>query len=236
VIVQAIDEATRPLVLSRRILQECEILFADTKQRYLDATIARKQSAQLQLEALEQRLSRLMGGFLENVVDKEFFQATHAALLRDRAGLRDLTSREDAEFHALEQTLFKCERMLRTLPLSDKRLLQDELRALLKTLSSNLYATGKNVVVELREPFRQLSTGLKLLRGGRSRVQVRTPQRRVPHPTQLQEVLSGELLLELEEALRYWEPPASLFPRVEKPRPEHWFKKKENPSNRSPKG
>ena len=166
VIVRAIDEATQSMVLSRRTLKECEGLFAETKQRYLEATIARKQSAQLQLEALEHRLSRLMSGFLENVVDKEFFQETHATLLRERASLRDLISREDAEFRALEQTLFKCERMLRTLPLSDKRLLQDELRALLKTLSSNLHATGKNVVVELREPFRQLSAGLRLLRCG----------------------------------------------------------------------
>ena len=58
-------------------------------------------------------------------------------------------------------------------------------------------------------------------------------QRQVPPPTQLQEVLSGELLLELEEALRYWEPRASLFPAVEKTRLEHWFKKREPPQTDS---
>lgn len=200
-IVQAIDRSLKGLTLKPKQLQQCEPMLVDAEGRFQRAAVARKANAQLKLEATEKRLKRLMDAFLDGAIERDAFQQTNTSLPNERADLRDVLTREENELTALREAMRKCKDLLTMLPLSTAALDNDGLRSTLKVLSSNIVATGKNVVVELRDPFARLGAALNAMRCGRHCARVRTMPSRNP-----EEVLSGALLLDLQEALQYWEP------------------------------
>lgn len=207
----AIDGALAQLELTREDFEHIAPLISETTGRFQQARLARQQEAKLRLEGIETRLARLMDGYLDGAVDKETFQERNAALLLDRKGQRELLELEDVAFPPFNHTIDKCLELLKMLPVSKKLLSDDEIRSALKVLTSNLSAIGKNVVVELRDPFRHLGDGLNLLRCG----DPRGLHRKYPS------FLTDELMFQLEEALLFWEPPAS---QVVAKAPPHWKK------------
>jgi site-specific DNA recombinase len=212
---EAIDAALTHLSLTRDDLEMCTPLIKQTIGRFEQARLAKNRESALRLETVERRLARLMNGYLDGAVDKEVFQERHSALLLERATARDALEPEYGANPSFKDTMDKCFSLLKMLPFGTKALTDDELRSALKVVTSNLFAIGKYVVVELREPFRQLEDSLNLLRCGHQR---HVPRTSLP---EVQNFFTDELMFQLEETLRFWEPPAS---QVVVKAPAHWKK------------
>lgn len=133
----------------------------------------------IQLDNVKDRLGRLMDIYLDREVDRKLFEERKLALLLKQKSLEEERGRIQAGNRAVAQGIEKYLELAKTLSFSYGMANSNEKRSLIKAITSNLSLDGKNVVVELRSPFRELSQ-LDLVRsGGPVRGEPRTRAERV---------------------------------------------------------
>ncbi len=117
-----------------------------------------KKHVELSRAAVAARLSRLTDAFLEGLFEQSVFAEKKQQLLMERQKLDD-EWKELTEGKISAETDFRLyvER-LKNLTLSYEFATDDEKRDIVKTVTSNFFAKGKNVVVELRSPFREIES------------------------------------------------------------------------------
>ncbi|HZS53847.1 MAG TPA: recombinase family protein [Bryobacteraceae bacterium] len=128
----------------------------------------------LQIAAVNDRLARLTDAYIDGALEKSLFDERKIALLMDRAELERERDRNIPDKGVLEADILKLFERIKTLWLTYKKATPEEKREILKTVTSNLVVDGKNVVVELRSPFREIAKAHSVLSGPPSRSRVRT--------------------------------------------------------------
>jgi DNA invertase Pin-like site-specific DNA recombinase len=131
-------------------------------------------AVRLTLAGIDDRLQRLTDAYLDQLVDRDSYAERRSALLHERSEVNDRLSAiaggtwspadECAEFLELAQTL----RSSLEIGLSHEK------REMLRLVTSNLVVDGKNVAIELRNPFRLVVECRRQLYGAPHRYEVRT--------------------------------------------------------------
>ena len=137
------------------------------KREDLEKTLA------LTLSKLQDRLHRLTDAYIDRSIEKEIFEERKKALLTERKDVEEQLAKLQDEASSIPDRLSRIFELAENARLSYKTALPDEKRDLLKTLTSNLLIDGKNVIVELRSPFREMENRFESMNGSPERVRLR---------------------------------------------------------------
>jgi site-specific DNA recombinase len=138
----------------------------------------REQGVALQIEVVSGRLARLMDLYLSDEVERALFAEKRLALLMERKDLEEERERIASASDTVAETLHKYLEPLNSPLLSYETANPAEKRKLIATVTSNLQASEKNVVVELKSPFREVANLTTVQTGGPLRGGPRTLSRR----------------------------------------------------------
>jgi site-specific DNA recombinase len=144
-------------------LRDMIISFTDDGRRRHDE-LAR--ALRLQSDNLSNRLSRLTDAYLDDAIDRSLFEEKKMALLLDRKAVEEQQNQVGLNADEIRAEMLKFLELAKTLPLSYEMGNPQEKRDFVKSVTSNLSADGKNVVVELRSPFRQVEKLTSVSFGG----------------------------------------------------------------------
>jgi site-specific DNA recombinase len=149
--------------------QLCALQFNEEEKTYFAARITRlnaewgdKQDTEakaldLRLAQLNDRLGRLTDSFLDGVIEKALFEERKAALLFDRKTLEETVTAFNRQTHSIPDRLAKFLELAGDALLSYDSALPDEKRNLIKILTSNRQADGKNLDFRLSIPFSEVA-------------------------------------------------------------------------------
>ncbi len=116
-----------------------------------------EQAVALQVENTNARLSRLMDAFLDGAFDRTLFEEKKLHLLFQRKELQERQLALAGGDQPIVQQVTEFLELVDMLPLSYRMATNNEKREILKTVTSNLTAEGKNVAIELKSPFREVA-------------------------------------------------------------------------------
>ena len=115
------------------------------------------QSLALQRTAVRSRITRLTDLLIDGAIEKALFQEKKLELLLEQQSLDEQHDRFSGNGDMAAQDIGQYIELVKTLPLSYGTANDVEKRQLLKTITSNLRLDQKNVLVELKSPFREIA-------------------------------------------------------------------------------
>jgi hypothetical protein len=131
-------------------------------------------SMALRRQAIENRLQRLADAYLDSIFDRQMFEEKKLALVME---LKDLEQQQNdllSGRRSITDNLESYLEPIKGLQLSHVFGTVPEKREILESLTSNLEASGKNVVVRLRSPFQEALNLTLVSTGGPVRDRPRT--------------------------------------------------------------
>lgn len=165
--------------LERLTMSDAELLFLREQieqHRQLAEEEREKQIriAKLQLESLRARVSRLTDLFLDGSLQKTVFEEKQKTYVWEEAELKQKLASLENGSETAHREIEKIVELLKSPQMLYKQADQYKKRELLRILLSNLSASGKNVSVELKIPFRLVAEREKPSHGGPYRETCRT--------------------------------------------------------------
>lgn len=149
-------------------------MITDMQETWGSQQEAHAQAMQLQLQNTSMRITRLMDAYLDGTIESDLFEEKKGSLLLERKELEERLSAQKTNWRSVPDRLIEFLELTNTLPLSYETGIPEEKREILKFVTSNLFADGKNVVVKLRSPFHEVAIRKKNLNGGPHRCIPRT--------------------------------------------------------------
>lgn len=164
----------RPLQFSAKENQYLRDRLLALRGRWQEEASQRKESLDLRLRQLTERLARLTDAYLDGDLDKNLFAERKGMLLTERREVEDtLDGRQQKNRQAPERLAIFLE-LAGNAYLSYKTGLPEERRALLKIVTSNRTMTDKSLEISLVPPFKEISDRLQDSNGGAKRNRART--------------------------------------------------------------
>jgi DNA invertase Pin-like site-specific DNA recombinase len=117
---------------------------------------ARRRSIALQLESANARLSRLTDGYLDQTIEPALFLEKKRELLLEHKKLEEQQANLDSSEASIAHFVSDYLEHVRSMSLSYEMANPSEKRQILRTITSNISASQKNVDVELHSPFREV--------------------------------------------------------------------------------
>jgi site-specific DNA recombinase len=158
---EAVDGVVRahlaPLGLSKEEADELREMVQTMRSDWTEQRQAEIQAVNVQLDNVNARATRLMDVYLDNAIDRRLFEEKKFSLLMERKALEEGRAQIEAGERSAAQDMLKYLERVESLPLSYEIGNTDERREVLKSITSNLCVDRKNVVVELRSPFREIA-------------------------------------------------------------------------------
>lgn len=158
IVEESFSEILRPLRFSDEGLARLESKVNAAFASEQDERLALEESVRLRLDNIRARLGRLTDALIDNVIGREIFEERKLVLLVERA---DLEQQLKATGRPITAELNEYLELLRRAQLSHDAANPYEKRELLSELTSNRIVTEKNVVIELRKPFRDIADVVK---------------------------------------------------------------------------
>jgi site-specific DNA recombinase len=161
-----VDEEIRRTLLPLR-LNAAEEAYAQSRLVSMDQEWKRERekavkALTLNFAQLQDRLSRLTDAFLDGAIEKEIFEERKTSLLMERKSLEErLSHLKDGE-DSLPEILKNFLELAKSAYLSYEMGFSDEKRDLLKQLTSNRVADGKNVRFGLSIPFAEIANRFEM--------------------------------------------------------------------------
>jgi site-specific DNA recombinase len=151
---KAVMEHLAAFALTEEELRDVRDLAREVMAQEAVARDTRAATRERDLAKCEDRLSRLTDAFLDGLVDRETFELRKGALLEERLALRTETADPTADV-TFEERVVKYLELANTAYLGFELANSDEKREIVRELTSNLVANGKNVEITLRNEFQQ---------------------------------------------------------------------------------
>ena len=133
----------------------------------------KKKEVKLRYDSCQSRLNRLTDAYIDKDIEKDIYLNRKASVLSEMKKIEEvmanLDNPEDSNVHRVTEKL----ELLKSLYLSYINGSNDQKRNTVKMVSSNRMISGKNVLIELKSPFKELSELLKDQNGCPSRTEVR---------------------------------------------------------------
>lgn len=155
-----------PLQLCPDEIEQVELLAATMKKSRQTMTDKKKQEIQFRLEGCKSRLDRLTDAYVDTVIDRKTYLQRKESVLEEIKTIEeekaDLDDQEDSIGYRVTEKL----ELLKSLYLSYIKGTNDKKRELIEKVSSNRQICGKDVAIELKTPFKELSEFLQFNQGG----------------------------------------------------------------------
>ena len=119
----------------------------------------------MRMANIQERLARLTDAYIDRTIDKELFEDRKAALLNERAAVNEQRAIVTSTLRSVPDALREFLELARRAKVLYQVGISEEKRDLLKLLTSNRVMRGKNVVVELSNPFADIANMRKTLHG-----------------------------------------------------------------------
>jgi DNA invertase Pin-like site-specific DNA recombinase len=171
---ETVQSAFAPFTLTTEETEQLTALYVSFDQSLVDKKQGLLRALTLQIENINARISRLMDGYIDQAFDRASFEEKNRSLLIQRRSAEEQRDRLSNEKSNIAEDLQKFLELAKTLSLTYETANQSERRELLKIATSNFFADGKNVVVELFSPFREAKNALDVRLGGPVRNDPRT--------------------------------------------------------------
>ncbi|TSD02292.1 MAG: putative resolvase [Parcubacteria group bacterium Athens0714_25] len=174
VFAQELRNTFRPILLCPDEIEQVSLLIDTMKESSQTANESKKQEILLRQKRCKTRLDRLIDAYVDNVIEKETYLQRKESVLREMKGIEEemITIDNQDDFISLRVTE-KLE-LLKSLYLSFKSGTNGEKRDFIKKLTSNRQIDGKNVAIELKTPFKELSEYITTIQGARGGTRTRT--------------------------------------------------------------
>jgi site-specific DNA recombinase len=171
---QEVRGILRPLQLSPDEIEQVSLLAGTMKKSRQTMEEKKKQEIQFRLEKCKSRLDRLTDAFVDNMIEKETYLQRKQSVLGEMKAIEEEMAEHDDQEDSIGRKVTEKLELLKSLYLSYIKGTNDKKRELIKKVSSNCQISGKNVVIELKTPFKELSEFLETHYGGPSRTKNRT--------------------------------------------------------------
>ncbi len=172
------------------ILEKIEPLqFTEQEREYLrqkvrrlkelwDGNLAEEiQAVRLKLTSLQERLNRLTDAFIDRLIEKDTFEQRKTDLLLEQKTLQEKLAGMQDEGKLVPDRLSQFLELAGSVYSSYQRALPDEKRDLLKVITSNRLVNGRNVAIELKNPFQLVANRTETSYGSPYRARPRTLDR-----------------------------------------------------------
>lgn len=117
----------------------------------------KERAVRVNLESVGARLGKLTDAFIDGLIERDLFEERKLSLLMRRTALEEERNRIENGNDAFTESLTQYLGLLESLSLSYEIAIPDERRRLIKTVTSDLRAEPKKLVVELQSPFREVA-------------------------------------------------------------------------------
>lgn len=135
---------------------------------------ANERAINLNISSIDARLNRLTDAYLDSALDREMYERKKTELLLEKKQLEERnTDLTDGTIH-IPDVLEEFLELVGMAYLGYKMAIPDERRDMVENLTSNRIIFGKNVVVELRNPFQVIAKRSKTTNGDPYRGEYRT--------------------------------------------------------------
>jgi len=132
-------------------------------------------SIELNKSKLNDRLRRITDAYIDGVLERDLFEERKTELLMQRKGLEDqINGMKTTETGSVPEEVRKFLELTKSAYVSYKMGTVEQKRDLLKILTSNRYVEGKNVELQLKNPFVTVAEAQKFQNGGPYRIRPRT--------------------------------------------------------------
>ena len=151
----------QPLQLYTDEIEQVSQVITSMKESRTTLREKKKQENLLRQETCQSRLDRLTDAYVDNVIEKETYLRRKESLLHETKAIEkeidEIGSREDFIGEKATERL----ELLKSLYLSYIKGSTDQKREIIEKLCSNRQTSGKNVYIELKSPFKELSKFLE---------------------------------------------------------------------------
>lgn len=160
--------------------------FSDVENRFFQQRIeeiyklaqttfeAQRRALHLQLEQIQQRLSKLTDAFLDGTIEQTLYVEKKNAYVNEEKEIREQTAAVNQNQPHIMRQAEQFLELVNNAYLSYKMANPEQKRKLIETTTSNLTVNGKTVLVMLRFPFQVVADRMNTLGGGPSRATPRT--------------------------------------------------------------
>ncbi|MDD5226980.1 MAG: recombinase family protein, partial [Candidatus Omnitrophica bacterium] len=155
----------QPLQLSPDEIEQVSLLIASMKKSRTVMKETKKQEMQLRQERCDSRLDRLTDAYVDGVIEKETYLRRKESVLNEIKKIEEEMIDIDSQDDLIGRRVTERLELLKSLYLGYIRGTNDEKRELIKKVSSNRLIYGKNVAIELKTPFNELSKFLVTTHG-----------------------------------------------------------------------
>lgn len=129
---------------------------------------------ELHMDQLATRLHRLTDAYIDRMIEKRDFEERKTALLMEKRDLEEKLSHMKTGNNQVPDLMAEFLELAKSVHLTYKMALPEEKRDLLHQVTSNRSVSGKNIVIELKSPFRELAERGRLSNGAPQRDRPRT--------------------------------------------------------------
>jgi len=143
------------LALPELDLQDFRDIVAERCQTEAQDKSARMAAQQLRITTCNKRLAALTDALIDGLVDKEMFENRKRLILEERKELTDHLEEINSGHSIAKDVLARFE-LAKTAHQLYETALPDQKRRIVRAISSNLFATGKNLVVTLQPALKEL--------------------------------------------------------------------------------
>lgn len=154
---EVIDEAIRrelkKLQLGDEEMRYARQLLAKFREGWFQERENTVAALNLRLNQLQDRLNRLTDAYLDRLIEKDLFEQRKAALLMERRDLEDKVTEIGREDQVLPERIADFLELIRGAYLAYKVAPLEKKKALVNLVTSNRWASGKNVELALANPF-----------------------------------------------------------------------------------
>jgi len=162
-----VDLADEELELARITIANLKKDFAKNRGSMIDAF-------RLQHDHAQSRLARLTDLLVDGTIDKSVFESKQQAILLEQARIKEQVAEIENASCSPAVSMENTVELAKSPSMLYRKASPEKKRELLKTLLSNLAASGKNVEITLALPFRLMADRQKISNGGPYRGTCRT--------------------------------------------------------------
>jgi site-specific DNA recombinase len=164
----------RPMELCQDEVDQVSGLIGTMKEARKAETATKKQEVGFRQERCKIRLDRLTDAYVDNLIDRETYLQRKESVLNELKQIEEEMNELEADEDVFEIKVTEKLELLNSLYQSYKMATVDKKRELIEKISSNRIIDGKNVSIELKSPFKELSEFLKMTYGGPYRTSCRS--------------------------------------------------------------
>lgn len=163
-----------PIQLCPDELEQVSLLIDNMKESRKTKQEEEKQAMRLRQEKCKTRLDRITDAYVDNVIDKEAYLQRKESILNELKKIEEeidgINNQDDVFGIRVSEKL----ELLKSLYLSYNSATNEQKREMVEKISSNRIVDGKNVLLQLKSPFKELSEFMEMQCGGPYRAECRS--------------------------------------------------------------